>query len=264
MICVLFRRSLDTEHEFKSASQYFNVCEYRAAVPPESLVIGRYSVLPYYNELEKDLLFKGSKLINSYHDHTFIADVKNWADILDTPKTYYRAQDIPDNCGPLIVKGQTNSRKEKWDDLMFAQNKQDAISKMLRHKEDAFYHNQDIYFRQYIPLKTYLYGIGGLPVAEEYRFFVYNKKILVGGYYWSNFTEDLKEKGITTNINHVPTEWLRSQINKIDVPFYVIDVAQTLNGNWIVIELNDGQMSGLSIIDCDNFYRSLYENVKWC
>ncbi len=31
---------------------------------------------------------------------------------------------------------------------------------------------------------------------------------------------------------------------RIDVPFLVVDVAQTIEGNWIAIECNDGQESG--------------------
>lgn len=38
----------------------------------------------------------------------------------------------------------------------------------------------------------------------------------------------------------------------------MIDVAQTESGDWIVIELNDGQMSGLS----ENNPEILYKNLK--
>ncbi|MBX9692665.1 MAG: ATP-grasp domain-containing protein, partial [Cyanobacteria bacterium] len=31
---------------------------------------------------------------------------------------------------------------------------------------------------------------------------------------------------------------------RVDVPFLVVDVGQTQQGNWIVIECNDGQESG--------------------
>jgi len=39
--------------------------------------------------------------------------------------------------------------------------------------------------------------------------------------------------------------------------FYVIDVAKTQSGEWIVIELNDGQFSGLSAIDPNDLYMNL-------
>jgi hypothetical protein len=39
--------------------------------------------------------------------------------------------------------------------------------------------------------------------------------------------------------------------------FAVFDVAQTEAGNWILIELNAGIQSGLSMIDSDEFYKNL-------
>jgi len=41
------------------------------------------------------------------------------------------------------------------------------------------------------------------------------------------------------------------------VNFYVLDIAQTAFGNWILIEINDGQMSGLSENDPDRLYYNL-------
>jgi hypothetical protein len=45
---------------------------------------------------------------------------------------------------------------------------------------------------------------------------------------------------------------------KDNVNFFVMDVALTESGRWIVIELNDGQMAGLSENDPD----VLYGNMK--
>ena len=40
--------------------------------------------------------------------------------------------------------------------------------------------------------------------------------------------------------------------------FYTIDIGQKINGDWTVIELNDGQMAGLSLCSPDELYRNLY------
>jgi hypothetical protein len=44
--------------------------------------------------------------------------------------------------------------------------------------------------------------------------------------------------------------------------YYVIDVAKTAAGKWILIELNDGQMSGLSDNDPDVLYSNLKKSLK--
>jgi hypothetical protein len=48
------------------------------------------------------------------------------------------------------------------------------------------------------------------------------------------------------------------------VPFFVVDVAETEAGPWRVVEVNDGQMSGLSTIDPDRFYAALAAALAEC
>ena len=43
--------------------------------------------------------------------------------------------------------------------------------------------------------------------------------------------------------------------------FYVVDIAKTQSGEWIVIELNDGQMSGLSCNDPKLLYSRLRQTI---
>ena len=88
---VLFRSyDRDSEKELKVCQEYFPVHRFRSQVPPNSLVIGRYSVLPYYYELEMDLKANGSRLINSHHQHRHIANFDYYQDIIHlTPKTWF-------------------------------------------------------------------------------------------------------------------------------------------------------------------------------
>lgn len=48
----------------------------------------------------------------------------------------------------------------------------------------------------------------------------------------------------------------------IDTNFYVVDVAQTESGDWLVVELNEGQMSGLSDNNPDIFYSALKQSIN--
>ncbi len=43
-----------------------------------------------------------------------------------------------------------------------------------------------------------------------------------------------------------------------NVSFYSLDVALTEKGNWIVIEVNDGCLSGLSANNPEELYKKLY------
>ena len=46
---------------------------------------------------------------------------------------------------------------------------------------------------------------------------------------------------------------------RIDVDFLFVDVAQTAQGQWIVIEINDGQRSGYAGVPPIPLWRSIIE-----
>lgn len=260
------RTSLAEENEKEIAKKYFQVYETRASVPPGSLVVGRYSVLPFYKELEEDLKINNSSLINTFRQHNWIANVKEWYEDLQhlTPKTWFDLSCLPDAGGPFVLKGQTNSKKFMWKTHMFAKNKQEAIQVYGRLLEDSLIGQQEICIRQYVPLKKLADGLNGLDVTEEYRLFVLDGKVISGGFYWSNYIEDLPEdvqKSLTWG--NIPQDFLNNVLTNIgsNARFLVVDIARQQDGNWMVVELNDGQFSGLSENHPEVLYKNLQESL---
>ena len=43
--------------------------------------------------------------------------------------------------------------------------------------------------------------------------------------------------------------------------FFVLDIAKTESGDWILVEINDGQMSGLSMCNPHQLYSKLQQIV---
>jgi hypothetical protein len=257
---ILYRNDTDWRAEEHAARKYFTCISRRMEVPENVLVIPRFSALPFFKELEDDVKYAKSSLINNLSQHQYIADLQNWYyDLKDfTPETWSDLSRIPEE-GPFVLKGETNSKKFLWNTHMFARNKREAIEVHSRLLQDSLLQYQKIYIRRFVPLEEVDVGFNGLPISKEYRFFVYKRKILSGAFYWSS--HDVK-----ADHNEVPREFLNDVIDKIqctelaDPPnFYVIDVAKTKSGDWIVIELNDGTMSGLSNNDPDVLYRELKE-----
>jgi hypothetical protein len=66
------------------------------------------------------------------------------------------------------------------------------------------------------------------------------------------------------SVDSIPGAFLEKVLARIgdQAPFVVIDVAKTVSGEFIVVELNDGQMSGLSDVDPDVLYRNMNEALK--
>lgn len=260
---------LDTTEE-DAAQRWLRVVRSRAQCGPGDLVIGRYSVLPFYAELENDLGWHDAKLINTHRQHQFVADVLEWVPILNygygddflTPRTWDVLADLPEDGTQFVVKGQTNSRKDRWNTHMFARNKREAVEVTLRLQEDSLISNQKIYYREYVPLWRLMTGFNDLPITEEFRYFVLDGKILSSAFYWSSHVADLEKVPVTNDATDMCVVTAINQLRRAgDVAprFVVIDVARREDGRCMIVELNDGQMSGLSENSPDVLYKNIAE-----
>lgn len=258
--CILFRPEFDSEKEMEIASKYFPVYSSRSKIPSNSLIIPRYSALPYYKELEEDSKTLGSTLINSYQQFQFIADFQYYESIKDyTFKTYFDATDLPKDKA-FVVKGKTNSRKGQWNTHCFAKNKQEAIEIAYLLKQDGLIGFQDIIFREYEELVMFEKLINDLPVANEFRFFYMGKICLCHGYYWSN--AEHPEYGKLDEIAYALVDKVSEAISAFN-NFFVLDIAQKKNGDWILVEINAGEMSGLSLCNPDELYRNMKDALAF-
>lgn len=255
---VLLRKSLAEEKELEICSSYFDVIQFRSMINEKNdLVIPRYSALPFYQELQTDVEYLGSKLLNTYRQHQYVAKISNWYYDLSqlTPRTWFHLDQIPNNTS-FVLKGETNSKKHAWNTMMFAENKQKAIETYIRLSGDSLIGTQDICIREYVPLRKLADGINGLPISEEYRFFVLFGEIVGKGFYWSNHWDDFEEK---PNVEDVPKDLIKNIIDIVSpsINGFVFDVARTVDGSWILIELNDLQCSGLSMVDPNVLYKNM-------
>lgn len=259
---VLFRRSFDFEGELAIARKHCFVNELRSQCSGD-IVVGRYSVLPYYRELEQDLEARGGVLINNHSQHRWIANFEYYEHV--EPYTFPTWTDEnfhtcnPDNA-PFVVKGRTNSRKHQWDTHMFAATRQDAVRIAAELCNDPLLGEQGILYRKYIPLETFEVGINGLPFTNEWRFFFLGEELLTKGYYWSQ--AEGADKFVLPQRAISFARHMASIVSK-HVRFFVLDIAKRAdNGEWILVEVNDGQMSGLGMCDPEELYSNLAKQFK--
>lgn len=253
---ILYRESLTPKEEIVAAGLVLPISNTMVGLHNQ-LVIGRYSVLPFYDEIERGLALQGSRLINSWAEHRYMADFDYYFDIKDlTPKTYFSLAEVPDRGGPWVVKGCTNSRKHQWDTHMFASTKAEAIAVAVRLGQDDLIGTQKLLVREFVPLVTLETGINGLPFANEHRCFFLGEALLSTGFYWtqSEQTGVLAPEGLA-----VARRAAKAIAQK--ATFFAIDVAEKQDGGWTVIEVNDGQMAGLSLNDPTVLYGELARRV---
>ena len=143
---------------------------------------------------------------------------------------------------------------------MFAKDRNNLGRVIVTLLDDPLVAPQGLAIRKFIPLETLMVGINELPITNEHRIFVLNKRVVASGFYWANHVIDIQERfGRIPELDSFAWDLIYRAIQLIDTNcnFYTIDVAKTQEGDWIIIELNDGQMAGLSTIDPDSFYSRL-------
>lgn len=259
-IQVYFRHDRTTEEEYYQCQKFFDTVDYRMRLKPmASTVICRYSALPFNKELEQDLKELGCTPINSSFEHDYIANM-DWIYDLEnlTFPTWYRLEDVPGDF-PMVVKGRTNSRKFEWNTRMFAQTRADAVNIMHELWHDPLIGPQGVVFRKYVPLKTYEIGLNGMPMTNEWRCFFYKEKLVDAGFYWSSLDDMTKVDTNSFYNEGMEVAKKAASILSENTTFFVVDVAQGEDGRWWVVEVNDGQMSGLSTIPEERFYKNLKE-----
>lgn len=155
--------------------------------------------------------------------------------------------------GSYIVKDYVKSRKHEWYDACYIKNISDivnarkVITNFVKRQGDSMVGG--IVLRKFINLKQIgFHEKSGMPISEEYRVFVYAGKILIMDNYW------IKKEEVS--LSETEIRWIEGIAEKVKSNFVTIDLARKEDGTLILMELGDGQVSGLQQIDVKEFYRS--------
>ena len=256
------------ETERAAIHRHFRASTSRLDIRTGVLVIGRYSTEPWYREQEADIRRLGARLVNSYEEHEWVSRLDAWVPTLAemTPATWNSLEDFerevdPHTTGSFVLKGATYSRKHDWATSMYAECAGDVERLYGRLMNDPMVGRDGVFIREYVPLVDHGTMPSGLPISNEYRFFVLDGVIVDGGFYWSEYVDHV---GVSTDTNRVPKDFLLSAVDRIGRKsrFYTVDVAEKKAGGWTVIELGDAQMAGLVSIPPERFYHRLRRTLE--
>jgi hypothetical protein len=208
-----------------------------------------------YAKLYNELLVLNYELINNpveYQNCHYLPDSLKFIENY-TPKTIFEKYKNEESIKTLIdksknfdgkaviVKDYVKSEKHYWNTACFVQNSNDIekLSETIKNLMSlrGNYLNEGIVIREYIELNILTnHSKSGMPLSEEYRLFFYKNEILCILNYWEeveygNMDIDLK---LFENI-----------AKNIENNFFTMDIAKNRHGEYIIIELGDGQVSGL-------------------
>lgn len=235
----------------------FTIITDRNNIQKGDIVLPRF--YPFYNYLTDEFASIGATFISSQHD--WAADIRQWAPALGnlTPTTWETLDAVKASgyAGPFFVKGIDKSLKIDFQRFCYAENLT-QLPITLQNLKEALPIEQPLVIRKFEKLATY--GISpnsGMPIAHEFRCFIYHGKFLTSGFYWE---AERKQGNINCFLPEPPMNFINKAIEAVgdNVSFYSLDVALTEKGNWIVIEVNDGCLSGLSANNPEELYKKLY------
>lgn len=242
-----------------------NVSSDLTDVKAGQIVIPRYRVIPFGKELEIETEKRGATLINSHRQHLNIANQGTWwrdlyeADLTPIRFTLEDYASIPE--GDYFVKGETNSLKNNWFKACYAPDKNSLMDVVRNNMLDSTIGSQTVYIQPFQKYRKIAEAVDGRPVFNERRVFIYKGEVLSHAPYWTGFPEALTVKAIdSASFDNALQRSI--SITEHLANFYVIDLAEKENGDWFVVELNDGSMSGLSANTPESVFGELYRKIQ--
>ena len=146
---------------------------------------------------------------------------------------------------PVFVKGVIQSRKARGWKACVA----DTVEELQRLCDQLLsLDNRSrgrVAVRKLVPLRHSRSSAQGFPFGREFRVFLYREKALGSGYYWEG---DDPLKDLSKQEERTVLDLSVEAARRVGTPFIAVDIGQTEEGDWIVIETGDAQFSGASQI----------------
>ena len=242
-----------------AAAAGFPVVSSLQEAPDNSLLLPRF--YPFYPYLQEEAESRNCHLMNTLEQHQFVSDIRAWHPVLGalTPTTWDTVDEaVNSGCeGPFFLKGVDKSLKYDFMNLCYAETVDDLI---VKHQEvqNRMMDGKPVVVRKFLPLKSYgtVRSMGDAPISHEFRTFVFRNQIISEGFYWNHHADNIPYEAYTVT---PPVALLEETIRRVGnkVTYYSVDTALTANNEWVVVEINDGCLSGLSTINPETHYRAL-------
>lgn len=216
---------------------------------PEGLpAVARVGAFDDYSKFFAQCFEVGINLVHTPEDHARCSTLPDWYPLIseDTPRSRWYKElpsfsDIEsDFTLPVFVKGARQTSKHKAA-ASIIRSRDDFEAASAIYRTDLILHWQDFVCRELIPLRSVSGGSEGkIPASYEFRTFWWRGELVGAGRYWFeadayNWTDSEREDALRV---------ARRAVAALNCAFLVVDLAQTEDGRWIVIECNDGMESG--------------------
>ena len=159
---------------------------------------------------------------------------------------------------PVFLKGSIQSLKKLGWKNCIANNDDELEAIFKKLKANIDFSLGKIIIRKYERLNYKEIGGNGIPKAHEYRFLVLNEQVIDYSYYWNGENPFELTAQKTHELKHLVGEIGA----KVNVPYISVDIAETVDNQWKVIEIGDGQFSDIRNISALKLWTKINESLK--
>lgn len=233
------------EYDF---TKYFT-CNHPIYWDGQITAIARIGATNDYPKRYHEMLEHHIRLIHTPDEYLKTSFLPHWYPIIKsyTPRsrwydTFPSLSEIEKHFNfPIFIKGERQTNRHARNKSIINNSKELDDLKLI-WVNDPILHWQKIVIREFISLELVIPDNGiAMPKALEFRTFWWKNNCVSIGNYWTS-----EQYSITASDKTAMLHIAQKAATLIDVSFLVIDMAKTKDGNWIVIELNDGQDAGYS------------------
>jgi hypothetical protein len=226
----------------------FFPCRHQIAVDLQRSAIARIGAIPQYDLVYQELERENLPLIHTYEEHLLASELPHWypriADL--TPESHWCSKPLKWNEAssqfgvPFFMKGtRQTSRHQK--SLSIINDSEEYEQSLIAYANDPILRHQDLVYRRYERLRLVEDALPHrIPSSFEFRTFWWKGDLAGCGQYWW----EGKSYRMTPSESTAALSIAKETARRLNVPFLVVDIAQTIGQKWIVIECNDGQESG--------------------
>jgi len=252
MTALISFEALNNEKNILTSLRLIKVQSERTKAIYRGWMLTPYVYEIFYHALKE----KNIELINSPEQYTtchYLPNSYKWIERY-TPKTVwikvlsdFRIDDVLPSIskefgtGPIIVKDFVKSNKHSWKESCYIPDASDSeqarkvITSFLQFQGKDL--NEGLVFRKFEDLEFLTeHSKSGMPLTKEYRLFFLRGDLIAVFNYWDEGDYKSEQPELGTFI---------ALAKSIDSNFFTMDIAKKKDGSWIVMELGDGQVSGL-------------------
>lgn len=201
-----------------------------------------------YAALHEAALRSGRVLVNSPQQYEHGHYLPRSYPLIDehSPRTVWsESTELPDlesfGARAVVLKDFVKSEKHAWLDACFIPDASDrsnvtrVVGNFLALRGAEL--NGGLVFREFVALEQVgVHPKSGMPLGRELRQFFFDGRPVLRFNYWDE---------VAYAFDDALPSWVGEVASRIQSRFFSMDLARTAVGEWLIVELGDGQVSGL-------------------